>query len=172
MKKLNVLLMALAGVCGIVHGKRSEHANVVKLENKVKKTSNYYDRCAQWLSLKQSGKGLEEFFETNEYKKIAIYGIGILGERLVKELENSNIEIKYTLDKNTNIDVKGIEIKTLDEARDDVEIVVGTNSNIYDSIKDDICKKFSCPIITIDVVIDSVYKKYFSLWKEVHSYEG
>ena len=52
--------------------------------------------------MKQEGKSLVEYFEYNNIKSIAIYGMKELGERLVKELEGSEIEIKYIIDQNAD----------------------------------------------------------------------
>ena len=39
----------------------------------------------QWVKVKQEGKSLAVYFETNGFKKIAIYGMSYAGETLVDE---------------------------------------------------------------------------------------
>ena len=53
----------------------------------------------QWVKVKQEGKGLAVYFETNGYKKIAIYGMSYAGETLVDELKNTGITVAYGIDK-------------------------------------------------------------------------
>lgn len=53
------------------------------------RTRSYYEVLNQWVRLKNEGKQIEEFFEDNNYKTIAIYGYAELGHRLHEELVNS-----------------------------------------------------------------------------------
>ena len=39
----------------------------------------------QWVRVKQEGKNLSQYFEANNYKNIAIYGMSYAGETLVEE---------------------------------------------------------------------------------------
>lgn len=53
-----------------------------------------------WLRLKLQGQELITYFHKKGYKKIAIYGMGYLGERLMEDLRLSGAEFVYGIDKN------------------------------------------------------------------------
>ena len=53
----------------------------------------------QWLKIKQEGKCLDKFFEENGYYKIVAYGISYVGETFITEIEASNVNILYGMDK-------------------------------------------------------------------------
>lgn len=53
----------------------------------------------QWVKVKQEGKNLSQYFEANNYKNIAIYGMSYAGETLEDELKNTNTCVKYSIEK-------------------------------------------------------------------------
>ena len=68
-----------------------------------------------WIRLKRNGKSIEYFFVQNNYKNIAIYGMGMMGVQLYEELRETNVDIKFAIDKNaSNICVEGLDIYSLD----------------------------------------------------------
>lgn len=52
------------------------------------------------LKLKNSGESSEKLLLEKGWKRIAIYGLGILGKFLIEDLKGSSIEIECVLDKN------------------------------------------------------------------------
>lgn len=86
-----------------------------------------------WLTIKQQGKSLSEYFEDNLVQTIAIYGLGTLGKRLYEELRNTQIDISYGIDQNAEkIQIDGLEIKTLQEELAAVDIIVVTPMSFYE----------------------------------------
>lgn len=76
----------------------------------------------QWVAVKQEGKNLAAYFEKKGHRRIAIYGMSYLGERLLSELEDTEIQVAYGIDQNASniyseIEVKGLE-DDLDESGD------------------------------------------------------
>ena len=80
----------------------------------------------QWLRIRQEGKTLVDFFEKNDYKTVAIYGMKELGERLYDELENSGITVKYIIDKNADTIYADVDVLTPDDELEPVDVVVVT----------------------------------------------
>ena len=64
----------------------------------------------QWVSNHQKGKSLISYFEKNNYKKIAVYGMNYIGNTLIDELKNSQITVEYGIDKNKNASHPDIKI--------------------------------------------------------------
>jgi hypothetical protein len=76
-----------------------------------------------------------------------------LGELLYHELENSQIEVSYAIDR--NVKASGIDVPVLkpENVTDDVDLIIVTAIYYFDEIKRELCNKVSCPIISLEDVI-------------------
>ena len=99
-----------------------------------------YNTLNQWLKLRQEGRSLVEYFEKNEYKTVAIYGMKELGERLYDELSGSNIEVLYAIDKRADRIYANVDIVTPEE-------------ELFDDIEEVLASKVDYPIISIEDVV-------------------
>ena len=54
---------------------------------------------AQWVKIKQEGKNISDYLLKEGYREVAVYGMSYAGERLVNELDNTDIHVKYGIDK-------------------------------------------------------------------------
>ncbi len=108
----------------------------------------------RWLENRNANKSFVDYFHQCGYKTIAIYGAGDMGRLLYEEIKESDIQVKYFVDRNGEgihaIDgIPVITISHLDEM-DDVDVVVVTFSNTYDKM----CKmlaKFVPEIRTLSI---------------------
>lgn len=111
----------------------------------------------RWVKLKQKGINLSKYFEKNGYNRIAIYGMSYAGETLAEELKGTNIEVAYGIDKNAeNIWINNIDILPLENKLDAVDAVIVTAISSYDSIRALLSKKFVCPIISLEDILDEI----------------
>lgn len=108
----------------------------------------------QWINIKQENRNLEEYFLKNKLKKIAIYGMGPMGQRLVKELKDSSIETAYGIDQNSDRIFTSIKLVKMEEKLADVDAVVVTVVKEFDTIRDALMKKLSCPVIAIEDILN------------------
>lgn len=94
----------LTGILGFVGGAISIGRLISKSSNRWKNMSdkNLYNAqlLNQWLMAKQAGIKMEDWFKRNHYKRIVIYGMSLLGERLVDELKETDIKVIAGVDKN------------------------------------------------------------------------
>ena len=108
----------------------------------------------QWTNVKQANRNLEEYFLKNELRKIAIYGMGLMGQQLIKELKDSSIETAYGIDRNSDGIVSGIKVVTMDEELADVDAVVVTVLKEFDEIRDALTKKLNCSVVAIEDILN------------------
>lgn len=151
------------GLLGVLTGATAGGCIVESVENKKLKKEIEINRkndallrlFVQWMFIKQEGRSLEEYFLAYEYKKIAIYGVHYVGECLIKELENSEIEICYALDKNApNIKVDTqVEIMLPNNVLEKVDAIVVTPFFYFNEIKCELEKRVDFPIISIEDII-------------------
>lgn len=110
----------------------------------------------QWLSVRQDGKRLQEYFVKNNYHTIAIYGMEHLGRHLVKELRNTEVEIAYGIDTNCSNIHSDITVVTLKDDLLKVDAVVITALGAFDAIYETLSVKLDCPIIAIEDILNEI----------------
>ena len=110
----------------------------------------------QWVKVKQEGKNLASYFETNGYKKIAIYGMSYMGETLIDELKETDIEVAYGIDKNADGIYADIDIVSAEDELQNVDAVVVTAITYFNEIEDMLKEKIDCPIISLEDVLYEV----------------
>lgn len=76
-----------------------------------------------WLRIKRKKKNITDFFKNNYYKEIAIYGMGYIGIQLFEELEETDIHVRYAIDKNADmLNIDGLDIYTLSNIPKEINI--------------------------------------------------
>ncbi|MDF2541076.1 MAG: hypothetical protein K0S47_794 [Herbinix sp.] len=148
-------LMTAGFAAGAMILSKTKNKVIKQRETKVDKFKGYYETLNQWMQLKQEGKSLEQYFDQNGYKSIAIYGMGELGNRLYFDLKDSNIQIKYAIDKNAERTYSELNVVTLEDELEDVDAIVVSAVFAFDEAEKEISKVMSCPIISLkDVVFE------------------
>lgn len=154
------IISILSGVVGITVGIGTTGKVLGKRLNKQSEMSEkhlaLYMLMNQWVQVKQEGKSLISYFEKNNYKKIAIYGMNFVGQTLCKELDGSQIEIQYAIDKNAENIYVDFEVLTIEDSLEDVDAVVVTPIYYFEEIEEQLTEKVSCPIISIEDILYEV----------------
>lgn len=109
----------------------------------------------QWVKIKQNGKNLSEYFEKRGYRRIAVYGMGYIGETLIDELKNSNVKVVYGIDRNASTIYSEVNIIFPNEIIEPIDVIVVTVVTSYKHILMNLSKEVKYPIISLkDVVYD------------------
>lgn len=154
----------LIGITGILSGALAGTMVTSKIqgdkrkrkEKELDKFKGYYYILNQWLSLLHENKSIATYFTKHNYKTLAIYGMGELGNRLYEELKNSEIQVKFAIDMNPLSTYSELEIKEINDSFEPVDVVVVTAIFAYDEILDAIENKFDCPIVSLEDVIEEI----------------
>ena len=107
----------------------------------------------QWLKIKQGGKSIAEYLSMKGYCKVAIYGMNYLGERLLEDLEDSEIIVAYTIDKGTKSAVKNVKCYTPEERLSEVDAVIVSVNYYFDEIKNELSPKIDYPILNLEEIL-------------------
>lgn len=126
---------------------------VIKWKKLSDKHLNLFLIMNQWIRKKQEGKNLSEYLLNHNFKLIAVYGMSYMGQRVVDELKKSEVKIVYGIDKNADKTYEDIKIVTLDNLKNDVDVVVVTAIAFMDEIERNLSSKLSCPIISLEDII-------------------
>lgn len=131
------------------------------IENKIEKImkisnrrSRYIQILDRWLSLKEQGKSVALYLQEQRIESIAIYGMGMLGMHLIKELEDSSIVIKYGIDKLASAINVDLKMYTLNDTLEKVDVVIVTVFYAYDIIADSLHKMRLSTLSLEDVILE------------------
>lgn len=149
---LSALLGTIVGAAGSAYFGIKQ---VEKKEEKVDKFKGYYNMLNQWLMLKQQGKSLAEYFKSNDYHTIAIYGMGEMGNRLYDELKGTDIVVKYAVDKNADSTYSELEVIDPEDDFETVDVMIVTATFAFDEIESKLSNKVGFPIVSLE---DAVYE--------------
>lgn len=128
-----------------------KHCELVAMQGD--RFSEFYTLMQQWVKVHQSGHKLEDYFKKNNYKKIAVYGMNEMGYMVLKELEESEIEVSYCIDKNADNLFAPIDVRRPDGDLWPVDAVIVAVVQFYDEVKDTLSSKLECPVISLSDVV-------------------
>lgn len=114
----------------------------------------------RWLENRNAGKTFVDYFHEYGYRSIAIYDAGELGRLLYDEVKDSDIQVKYFVDRNAeglrNIDgIPVILLRQIGEAEDVDALLVSPVVN-YDVL----CRAVAelAPTLRMLALRDAVYE--------------
>lgn len=152
MKKGIIAVLSAAAGCvgGCLFG-------IEYMRKKPHKFQSYYNILLEWLAIKQEGSSIDSYFSTHNYHRIAIYGMGELGVRLLKELESSDIEVVCAIDKGIPCEEVNVEVKKPGEPVEDIDAVVVTATFAFWEIQKSVSEYLDCPVVSLE---DVIFDKY------------
>lgn len=158
MKKAGISV--LSALIGAAAGAGVAGKAVIGEKEKVKAMSDkhlaLFLMMNQWVKVKQEGKNLSVYFMKNDYKRIAIYGMSYAGKTLVDELKNTEIEVAYGIDRNTDCVYSDVAICSMEGNLEEVDAVVVTAITFFDEIEEKLLDKIDCPIISLEDILYEV----------------
>lgn len=156
-----IVVLCIAVIIGFLTGillSGKVIAMAVKEHNQcVKKVVKYYFILNDWLALRQKGETIAKFFEKNKYKRVAVYGMKELGERLIDELEKNGIEVTCIIDQNPTQKTGKIPVISPTDEIPKSDVMVVTASFYFNEIRNRMKDRVDCDIVSMD---DVVYSKY------------
>lgn len=124
-----------------------------KAKENEKKYLELFLLMSRWVLVKQQGKTLADYFEKCDYERIAVYGLNHVGQALLKELEDSLVEVAYAIDQNADWLFADCKIVNPGDTLETVDAVVVTPVYYFDSIKRELSERVKCPILSIKDVV-------------------
>ena len=154
-----VILVLTSFFAGILVSRHLAFKRIVSGSNTISKYMCLFKFSNKWISLKQKETDIVAYFKDRGYYSIAIYGMGDLGERLVDEVENTDVNIAYAIDRSRKGQYANIQIKSLEEILPQVDAVIVTPIYDFWRIKPIIMDRIDCPIVSLEDVIYKYEKK-------------
>lgn len=120
----------------------------------------FYDISTEWFKGYIIGMRIENWLIKENYRSVAVYGMGILGELTYLTLKQSGqINVKYALDKNKNQKIKDLSTYSLGEKVEPVQLIIVTAITSYEEIKNNIVENigFECQTISLMQLLEKMY---------------
>ncbi|MCX4342802.1 MAG: hypothetical protein OSJ53_02790 [Kineothrix sp.] len=157
MKKsiISALTMVAGGIIGASAVGKIRNDKAEKIQEKSNKHLALFLMMNDWVKVKQEGKNLSSYFKKHRYERIAVYGMSYVGETLVNELMDSEIELVYGIDQRDGL-YSYINILSVDSSLPEVDAIVVTAITFFDEIEKVLRDKVSCPIISLASVLDDM----------------
>ncbi|WP_026670914.1 hypothetical protein [Butyrivibrio sp. AE3006] len=124
---------------------------VLKEENL--KYKEHIELLLMWLQDYQDGRKIIDYFKKNNIRTIAIYGYADLGIALANELDETDVEVKYIIDKAADHVYTERNVMKPDGDLPYVDAIVVTAIHYFDAIKADMEDKVNYPILSLETVI-------------------
>lgn len=159
-KKGFLITAALGAAAGLAAGEKTigktRKKAMRKLEEDGAKFYEFYSILLQWVHMHNEGKTIGAYLQRCGYHTVAIYGMKELGEELLYELKDSEVEVKYAIDKNADELYAETDVYRPDEELEPVDVVIVTAVHWFDDIEKDMKAKLGCPVLSLeDVVYDA-----------------
>lgn len=148
--KLALLASFISGSLISYYMMRRFYATEMKMKEKLKLFTQIY---SEWMEKKFENKEISDYLVNKGFRTIAIYGLGPMGRRLLEDLDNKEVEVKYVIDKNMIEMEHQISIKTLDGELDPVDAVIVTAVYEFDGIKEQLEDRVSYPIFSLEQIV-------------------
>lgn len=128
------------------------------------RVERYRHQCnilRRWLSLHLQNRSICSYIDENLYKKVAIYGLGILGSLLADEMSNHNLQITYGIDQDIHKGRKfDFPVYRLQDSLPEADLVVVTVDYAYDVIRKQLEEKGDFRVISLEKLLDFTEEKH------------
>jgi len=113
----------------------------------------------KWLSNLESGKQIADYLSIFHVQRVGIYGYGILGKHLVRELRGHEISIKWVMDRSALGDDIYDHIARPDDLdkQENVDMAIIAAVSDVEEVEALLLKFVTGKIISIEELVDSVY---------------
>lgn len=118
-------------------------------EKLVERYQCYWRVLHQWMLLKENGVNIGEYLQQKGIRKVAIYGMGMLGLHLVKELEGGPVEILCGIDRAAGALHQEFPIVMPDEPIGKVDAVIITPVFAFNEIYATLRKQYQGKILSL-----------------------
>lgn len=119
------------------------------------KFKQYYDLLMKIETIGNVKEYITEKMEKNQWSSAAIYGLGGIGQVVLKYFNNASVDIKYGIDQNASALERQISVIQPKDIKDDVDVIIVTPIISYNSIARQLKEYTQSEIISAETFFDS-----------------
>lgn len=124
--------------------------NIVSQKDKFEHYLNILDA---WMDLRENGRRLDTWFLERGYREIGVYGYGTLGKHLIRELEESEIRVRFIVDRQQGKIPAGIPAFRPEEELPETDVVVVSATFYYDDIYRKLRENGAGKVVSLERII-------------------
>lgn len=150
--------IGLAGLMDelLIFDKKVSAKNAPRVEYELQKYKQLFYESMQWHQIKNEGKSVLNYLIKRGYRTVAIYGMGRLGENLAVELKDSQIELKYAIDKNARNIHSNIKVLLPTEELEAVDVIINTAMISIPKVREVTKSKKNIEIISLAQILNDI----------------
>jgi len=111
----------------------------------------------KWLALKIAEKTLADFLIKMNYKNVAVYGYGVMGNYFINDLKNTEVIVDYVIDRDDKYSYNGQKIYKPTDSLPKTSAIVVTVIGEYERIKEKLKSKINVPILSLEDILDNAW---------------
>lgn len=111
----------------------------------------------QWLILKQERKDISRYLINHGYRRVAIYGMGLYGRHIVRDLAGSEVTIAFGIDRTETESYMGVEIIKPKKELKGIDLVIISALRYSEEIRDTLKDICDCDIVELDQLVLAAY---------------
>lgn len=134
-------------------------------EKNYRKYRYLFHIMCQWMQLKNQGIEIADWLKALGWNRIAIYGMGAIGQDLLTELRTKGIDVIYGIDRNAMNIQSEIPVCMLEDKLESVDGVIVTSAAQQEQIKKEVHKKLEVPVVSLKDILDEM--QYLNSMSEV-----
>ncbi len=157
MRNIKITRTIIESTLGALY--RINKKNKSMSDTELEKYKSYYFLLCKWLLIREHGLSIEMMLLKDNKTRIAIYGFRELGEALYDELKESKISVEFIIDRNPSYIISTVDIYRPEENYPDVDAIIVTPIYDYYSIKEQMSRRTSIPIISLGEIVEKLYVK-------------
>lgn len=135
------------------HSPAINQGAAVESERLIERYRCYWRVLHQWMLLKENGVNIGKYLYKRGIRKVAVYGMGMLGLHLVKDLEGSPVEILCGIDRAAGALHQAFPIIAPGEQIGDADAVIVTPVYAYDEICAGLRTKYQGEILSLMALV-------------------
>lgn len=120
---------------------------------KCAKYESYWRVLDAWLYLKEEGILLEQYFINRNIRSIAVYGVGILGRHLLRELENGSVKAAFAIDRKADALHTGIKVYSPEDDFPEADMIVVTAAYAFSEIQAQLTERGYTNVVSLEEII-------------------
>lgn len=126
---------------------------ILNAENKSRKYQKFYKCLNKWMKNWENQKFIFDYLLNKGIGTVAIYGYGVLGKHILKELTGSKVTVKYLIDRHYNIGRSSLNVVSPEEELEEVDAIIVTPIMEFEKIENELRNKTKADILSLEAII-------------------
>lgn len=126
---------------------------LAKAEQDSRKYQRFYRCFNKWIENLESGRHISDYLSQKGITSAAIYGYGLMGRNLLKEMEGGAVEVRYLIDRSFNTGNGRLQVISPEDELEKVDAIIVTPILEYAAIEAKLQKKTDAEILSLEDII-------------------